>query len=317
MDWIGMAFMSHPDAGTLRQMIQGGEQGFILEAEKSKWTFNLWDKSQIPVAKKIEQSQLQTRKDELFNWDTDRVYGDYKEQIDRRLNWQYKFKEATKLPVKMTVSEIKQRWTTHDEESELVSFSKEQPANRPTFMEEKQKISPTERGTMIHNILQHLDLDNSQDEESINDQIKKMIIKGKVAKTVLDVVELNKLVDFAKSSVVARMKRSKEVYKEQQFVFLMNAKDIVSTFKDASYEEEIMVQGVIDCFFEEEDGYVLVDYKTDYVPAGSKQEAAMAKIKENYRKQIEIYSKAIEDITKKKVKESYLYLYSANEWVTY
>ena len=121
--------MSHPDAGTLRQMIQGGEQGFILEAEKSKWTFNLWDKSQIPVPPKIEQSQLQTRKDELFNWDTDRVYGDYKEQIERRLNWQYKFKEATKLPVKMTVSEIKQRWTTHDEESELVSFAKEQPAN--------------------------------------------------------------------------------------------------------------------------------------------------------------------------------------------
>ena len=76
-----------------------------------------------------------------------------------------------------------------------------------------------------------------------------------------------------------------------------------------------MVQGVIDCFFEEDDEYVLVDYKTDYVPTGAKREAAIRKIKENYRKQVEIYSQAIERITKKEVKESYLYLYSANEWV--
>lgn len=315
LDWIGMAFMSHPDAGEIRQMIQGGEQGYMVENEKSKWTFNLWNKAQIPLYKEAEIDEIQIRKDELFNWDTDIVYSDYKEEIERRLNWEYKFKEATKLPVKMSVSEIKQRWTSHDEDSEILSYAKEKPANRPAFMEVTQKISPTQRGTMIHNVLQHLDLENCKDTKSVSEQIKQMIVKGKVESTVLELIDLNRLIDFANSPIVARMKNSKEVYKEQQFVFLMNAKEIVPSFKEAFYEEEIMVQGVIDCFFEEEDGYVLVDYKTDYVPTGSKRDAAIERIKDNYRKQIEIYGKAIEDITKKKVRESYLYLYSANEWV--
>ncbi|HHX62978.1 MAG TPA: helicase-exonuclease AddAB subunit AddA [Epulopiscium sp.] len=316
LDWIGMAFMSHPDAGEVRQMIQGGEQGYIIESEQSKWTFNVWDKAQIPMPKEAEKDELQIRKDELFNWDTDIVYSDYKEEIETRLNWAYKFKEATKLPVKMTVSEIKQRWTSHDEESEVVSFAKEQPANRPTFMEVEQKLSPTQRGTIIHNVLQHLDLENCKEIASISEQIKKMIVKGKVESTALEIIDLNRLVAFANSPIVDRMKNSEEVYKEQQFVFLMDAKELVPSFKEASYEEEIMVQGVIDCFFEEADGYILVDYKTDYVPTGSKREAAIEHIKENYRKQVEIYSRAIEDITKKQVRESYLYLYSANEWVS-
>lgn len=316
LDWIGMAFMSHPDAGEVRQMIQGGEQGYMVQNEKSKWTFNLWNKSQIPAPQEAEKSALQIRKDELFNWDADMIYSDYKKQIETRLNWQYKFKEATKLPVKMTVSEIKQRWTSHDEDSELISFTKKQPANSPSFMKEKQELSPTQRGTIIHNVLQHLDLKNCADIKRINEQIKMMIRQGKVESAVLEVIDLNKLIEFANSPIVARMKKAKEVYKEQQFVFLMNAKEIAPNFKDVPYEEEIMVQGVIDCFFEEEDGYILVDYKTDYVPTGSKCEAAIEQIKENYRKQIEIYGKAIEDITKKRVKEKYLYLYSANQWVS-
>lgn len=321
LDWIGMAFMSHPDAIQVRQMTRGKEEGYQIQDEPSKWTFNVWTKAAIGELSgpKEDQEDLAIRKDQLFNWDTDKAYSDYKAQIEARLSWEYKFKEATKLPVKMSVSEIKQRWAAHDEASEVLSYGHhgQPPASRPSFMEEKQQISPTDKGTMIHNVLQHLDLGNCQDVQSVSDQIEQMIAKGKVASTVSQVIHLGRLVDFAKSPIVARMKRSEQIYKEQQFVFLVNAKELVASFKDAAYEEEIMVQGVIDCFFEEDDGYVLIDYKTDYVPGGSNRQAAIKQIKDNYQKQIDIYTKAIEDITNKKVKETYLYLYSANEWVKY
>ncbi|HHX62843.1 MAG TPA: hypothetical protein GX707_19350 [Epulopiscium sp.] len=167
---------------------------------------------------------------------------------------------------------------------------------------------------MIHNVLQHLDLENCQDQESIKDQIRDMILQGKVEDAIFEMINLQRVIDFAQHPVTQRLRSSKNAYKEQQFVLLMDAGEIITSFQE-DYQEEIMVQGVIDCFFEEEDGYTLVDYKTDYVPEGHGRGEAIERIKQQYAKQIEIYARAIEDITKNIVKEKYLYLYSANKWV--
>ncbi|NLI90255.1 MAG: helicase-exonuclease AddAB subunit AddA [Epulopiscium sp.] len=315
LDWIGMAFLSHPDAKEIRDLIPDGNEGYIVNDEKSKWAFKLWDKSNLPSPIELEKSDIEKKKDEILNWDKDIVHGKYKEEIEERLNWTYRYEEATKLPVKMSVSEIKQRWSSQDEDSQILSFAQNKPSNSPSFMEERRRHSPTERGTMIHNVLQHLDVGNSANTEDVKVQIEKMILQGRVNKDVIDLVNLNRLVEFSKSDIVGRMIKSNEIYKEQQFVFLMDAKELIPDFKDAAYSEEVMVQGVIDCFFKEDNGYILVDYKTDYVPEGQEKSAAIEKLKNNYKKQIEIYGRAIKDITGKKVKESYLYLYSINEWV--
>ena len=83
--------------------------------------------------------------------------------------------------------------------------------------------------------------------------------------------------------------------------------EIYSDITDnACKNETILLQGIIDCYFEEDDGIVLLDYKTDYVKQGMEH-----KIKENYRSQIEFYTRAIETITGKKVKEKYIYLFSS------
>ena len=74
--------------------------------------------------------------------------------------------------------------------------------------------------------------------------------------------------------------------------------------KDVYIDEKIRLQGIMDCFFEEEDGIVLLDYKTDYVEEGKVDE-----IIERYRAQLKYYKDALEKITEKRVKESYLYLF--------
>ena len=75
--------------------------------------------------------------------------------------------------------------------------------------------------------------------------------------------------------------------------------------KDVYIDEKIRLQGIMDCFFEEEDGIVLLDYKTDYVEEGKVDE-----IIERYRAQLKYYKDALEKITEKRVKESYLYLFA-------
>ena len=73
----------------------------------------------------------------------------------------------------------------------------------------------------------------------------------------------------------------------------------------------MLVQGIIDCFFEEEDGLVLLDYKTNRIDRNRSFEEEAERLRRSYAKQIEIYSSALSEATGKKVKESYLYLFDA------
>ena len=75
---------------------------------------------------------------------------------------------------------------------------------------------------------------------------------------------------------------------------------------DCEEDDDVILQGVIDCYFEEEDYLVLLDYKSDFV----KDEVSMNSIKERYRSQIMQYKRVLEKITQKKVKYQYIYLFS-------
>ena len=88
--------------------------------------------------------------------------------------------------------------------------------------------------------------------------------------------------------------------KEKQFVIGIPAREM----GDWDSGERILIQGIIDAFFEEDGALVLVDYKTDYVTEGEI-------LKKRYRTQLEYYRRALEQITGSKVKESYLYSFRA------
>ena len=79
----------------------------------------------------------------------------------------------------------------------------------------------------------------------------------------------------------------------------------------ATYDEEsLMLRGIIDLYFEENDEIVIVDYKTDYVDQDNKQDVI-----NRYRKQLDLYADALTKLTGKKVKEKYLYLFNVDEEV--
>ena len=74
---------------------------------------------------------------------------------------------------------------------------------------------------------------------------------------------------------------------------------------ETNSEELVLVQGVIDLYMEEEDGLVLLDYKTDYVKRGEEK-----KLLARYERQLRWYERALEQMTGKKVKEVVLYSFS-------
>ena len=76
--------------------------------------------------------------------------------------------------------------------------------------------------------------------------------------------------------------------------------------------KEILVQGTIDCYFEEDGQYVLVDYKSNYIDLNDKEES-LKHLKESYLPQLALYKEALEKITGKTVKEGVLYLFGLGE----
>ena len=98
--------------------------------------------------------------------------------------------------------------------------------------------------------------------------------------------------------------REKRLFREKHF---MRALPYHSLFPERTEEDEVLLQGIIDAFIVEDDGIILVDYKTDRVK--SEEE-----LRERYRKQIMLYSDALEAILGKRVKRRVLYsFYLAKE----
>jgi ATP-dependent helicase/nuclease subunit A len=105
---------------------------------------------------------------------------------------------------------------------------------------------------------------------------------------------------FTLSHVARRMKRAQELhklYKEKQFVIGVHAKEILT---DTDSEELILIQGIIDVFFEEDGELVLLDYKSDLVDNTDQ-------LIKRYRIQLEYYRKALEQMLHKKVKDMIIY----------
>ena len=76
--------------------------------------------------------------------------------------------------------------------------------------------------------------------------------------------------------------------------------------KGLQSEELVLIQGAIDAYIEEADGFILIDYKTDYVPKEDTQKGEEL-LKERYQVQLDYYGRALTQLTGKKVKEKWIY----------
>lgn len=132
------------------------------------------------------------------------------------------------------------------------------------------------------------------------------IADGTVTHDELACVSMNKLLCFFQSNLSQRMivaKQKNELFKEQPFVLGISADKVKPSFPPT---ETVLIQGVIDVFFYENDEIVLADYKTDKV-------SCKEELVRRYRTQLDYYQMALEQITGKKVKERYLYSFYLQE----
>ncbi|AND84092.1 helicase-exonuclease AddAB subunit AddA [Clostridium tyrobutyricum] len=298
LEWIGMAIVRHKDGKIIRKIANHKNCKFLPIEHISNWKINIYSREDFS-----ENSQVDTEIDiieHIKNRFLDKYEDEYFQEINRRLNWKYKYEEASKIPAKFSVSELKRRFALIDMEdsSHLVE---DVNLKKPNFIKENTELSGAQRGTLMHLAMQHIDINNTDSKSNIDTQIENLVLGQFITDDEKKAISSYKILKFFNSNLGIRMKSSKKVYREVPFYIQESSSDIYKDLpKDLYKDEKILIQGIIDCYFEEDDGLVLIDYKTDYVERTEE-------LKDKYKIQIYYYSKALENMTGINVKERYIY----------
>ena len=219
---------------------------------------------------------------------------DAAQRVIERLGVVYPFAAFTKMPAAQSV-------TGHSEPAEVETRTRSEPTalkkvlERPRFLVAERSISPTERGTATHRVLQHLDFRRPCDLADVAGQIAKLVERRSLSAAEAGAVDREAIVWFAGSSVgrllrehAGRLRREIPVY------FTLDG-------PEADPGDRKMIRGRLDLLLPLDDGHIIVDYKTDAVDGAS----AVAR-GEEYRKQMDLYRQAIRRITRQSVREIHL-----------
>lgn len=186
---------------------------------------------------------------------------------------------------------------------------------RPAFAR-SERISPTERGTATHEFLHFTDFAALREEiletGAFEKERQRIIDLGKMTAQQTELIIEKNIIGFVQSQLFERMINSERLYREYRFTVNIPAKLAVQgeSFMQLRSDEDIaeettVMQGAIDCIFEEEDGMVIVDYKTDRVKD-------ISELAGRYSLQLRLYKEAADKLFDKPVKQCYIYsLYSS------
>lgn len=322
LDWIGPALIRHPQTKELRRRF--GLESLEPEASAFLTEPSAWRSGLIPAgmlqeaAAAAEPRDAGTAEALAAARPVGRSIAALAEEVEQRLDWRYPYRQASTYFSKTSVSEMKRLAAEAEEESypaaEWEGFGR--PAGeaeasrrtgpsallrRPRFMEER-KLSPTERGTVYHAVMQHLPLERGMDEERVKHVLLHMVEREWLTPAQMQEVDPQSIVSFMHSELGERLLGAKHVYREVPFSLGLKASDVYPAAKAGIAQDLLLIQGVIDCMFEEEDGLVLLDYKTDAL-----WEGRLEQLTREYTVQLGLYARAVEEIWKRPVKQKLLY----------
>lgn len=233
--------------------------------------------------------------------------------LDEQLSWQYAYPQAVRTAAKFSVSEVKRRYQElhSDELQDEAALSVPAAAVIPTapgeddafaalppwLAGEEAAVSGAQRGTALHKALQYITPAADQTTATLRREIDAFVRQGLLSREEAKLVYVPVLVAFCQSDIGRRMAESPELHREYPFTVLLAGGD---PLPETETGEQILIQGVIDCLFREDDAWILVDYKSDRL------ETADA-FRSRYAVQLALYKRAVEQITHRPVEETYIY----------
>lgn len=237
--------------------------------------------------------------EKIKNADAEKV-----KELDILFSKEYEYETANSGKNKYSVSELKHRAMREhfekEDEMAIPLFVESEPAlYRPKFMkdmdeDEKEEVNQGAlRGTAVHRVMECYQFASDTD---VKQQVEDMLSNGQITEDMKQLVNLSLVEKFVSSEVGKSMKQAEkenQLYREKPFVMGFSREEldafgfgIGETEKKVHEEDLTLIQGIIDVFWIEEDGIVLLDYKTDRVDTAEE-------LMERYRAQLDLYAEAL------------------------
>lgn len=219
------------------------------------------------------------------------------EEVKRRLDYEYAYKDDLNTKAKYSVSEL-------NKEAKDREFYKGKIEDRNTRIERLASADAASIGTAYHRIMEFVDFKKAINEARecdkayINERAENLRVNGAISEAVFKALDLRKIYAFFETEIGMRAcAAAKEglLSKEKPF-----------TLRTEHHGKIVLVQGIIDCYFRDGAELVLLDYKSNRLSYRDR-DADIERIKEEYKEQISLYRRALEEGTGLSVKEAYLY----------
>ena len=283
-----------------------GLNDILAKGQYKDWNVNRVAYSDIIKEKsKVDQKDIIEKLKDLENYSNKNIY----DEVERRLNFKYNYNKSVNTPTKLSVTESKSLDLDKFESlryniPSLSNLFEYDEKNRK-FKLDKMEYSGTEIGTLIHLVMENIDIKGKLDKSDLIGQLENLMSKNiltQAEERFIITRYLDKIEAFYNSKIGIRLRKSNFIKREVPFVLKKKASEMINNLDEC---DDILIQGIIDCYFYEGDDVVIVDYKTDTI-----NDSQIEDIKLKYRGQIALYKEALEKIEKKNVKEAYLYLMS-------
>lgn len=223
-----------------------------------------------------------------------------KSQLKNAIAYSYPYAKLGSLPAKLSVSVLSPDVLDED--------TTEMPEQKPLTPEAE---TAAKAGTATHVFMQFCDFDRVE-AHGVREEAARLVRDGFMCAADAEIIRYDEAEMFFRSDIYKKMRAADVIRREMRFNVRMPSSDF--TFSDEARElyadEELLVQGVIDCFFVDSDGEItILDYKTDRLSAYERahKSAAAEKLLSRHTRQLSYYATALESMFGKRPKRVYIY----------
>ena len=245
------------------------------------------------------------------------------QEYARRFDFQYPYRGDVLSKSKFSVSGLNRMLREGIvEDREGRSSASEDLSTVPVFMKGEEPLGPAARGTLVHKVLELIPFRSQTSEAEIRQFVMQLPERGFMTEKEAGAVDCEKICSFFQSETGRRACSAMWLRKEWHFTLRKKSQEIAAMAGDPevrnaladSLSDTVLIQGIIDCCFRDEQGIVIVDYKTDRI-TGQDRENGFQRLKNEYSVQLKLYREVVERALGEPVEEVILFLLDSGDSV--
>src|SRR5690606_6673147 len=170
-------------------------------------------------------------------------------------------------------------------------------------------LSAAEKGTAMHTVMQHIPFRQKMQRDEILEFIESLVEREILRRQEADSIDVKAIEKFFDTEIALKMLQAEKLYREVPFSITLPASEVYANWQSDT-NEQVLVQGVFDAVIPSGNGWIILDYKTDFIQQDEVTDTIIQKLITRYKVQLTLYRHALETIWKSPVEETYLYFFN-------